>query len=125
MQLWSFIRSRQARIVGFTTVNGRHAIELAGPKYDVSRPAYHQLSPFAGLKFWIDAKTYAPIKEVVDGADGPAFPTTWREYRTLPITAENQRLLNPAALHPGAKLDLDYNQLVNSAYTWFDPFPDP
>jgi hypothetical protein len=48
----------------------------------------------AGVELYVDPKTYVPLKEIGDGL--PLFDDaqTWIEYKTLPITPANERLLS-------------------------------
>ncbi len=73
------------------------------------------------MKFWVDAKTYAPIKEVSEQIPRGHATETWLEYKTLPITAANRRFLSPLALHPHAHVDRNYNDYVNATYQSFEP----
>jgi hypothetical protein len=109
----SLLRSHHVRIVGLTTVDGRRAIELAGPKSN--RRLHGDGGADAGVKLWVDPKTYVPIKEVID--DRPFFQTTetWLEYKTLPITPVNERLLSLIARHPHAHIDRNYHDYVKAA----------
>jgi hypothetical protein len=131
VNLWLLLKAHDLKVVGLTNVDGRRAIELAGPKAgtklkDNPQHVYH--GDAAGVRIWVDATTYAPIKEVIDQAQGTADRTpatrsteTWLEYRTLPINAANQRLLSPLALYPHAHIDRNYNDYVNATYESFNP----
>ncbi len=121
-ELRALLISRDLRIVGLTTVGGRRAIELAGPKFKYN-PHHVVIGGGAGVKFWVDAKTYAPIKETVDRPPINQSSETWLEYKTVPITPANERLLTPLALHPGARIDRNYKDFVNATYSWFSPQP--
>jgi hypothetical protein len=112
--LRSLLSSRDLRIVGLTTVDGRRALELAGLRS--SRDGGAQ----AGQKFWVDPKTYAPIKRVIDSRAGHVTQT-WLEYKTLPITPANKRLLSPIARYPHAHIDRNHNDYVNAANGWVFP----
>jgi hypothetical protein len=114
--------SHGLKIVGLTTVDRRRAIELAGPKFKYNP---HNVGTStgggAGVRFWIDAKTYAPIKEVVDQRPDDYSTTTWLEYKTVRITPASERLLSPLVLHPHANIDRNYKDVVNATYSWFYP----
>lgn len=62
-------------------------------------------------RLYVDVGTYAPIKLVVKapgprGTTGGTRNTTlWSDYKVLPITAQNKRLLSLRALHPNARID--------------------
>jgi hypothetical protein len=101
-------------------VDGRAAIKLAGPKFD--RHLRADGGTDAGVEVWVDPKTYVPIKEVDDRL--PLFETTqtWIEYKTLPITTVNERLVSLVARHPHARIDwarTDYLRAANGDV----PFP--
>ncbi len=116
----SLLKSHDIRVVGLTTIDGRAAIKLAGPKFDRRLPSDGGAD--AGVEVWVDPKTYVPIKEVNDRL--PLFETTltWIEYETLPITPVNERLVSLVARHPNARIDrnrTDYVRAANGAL----PFP--
>ena len=69
----------------------------------------------AGVQVWVDPKTYVPIKEVVDRR--PLFETTqtWIEYKTLPITPANERLLSLIGRHPHARIDRNNKDYLKAA----------
>lgn len=116
--LSSLLKSHDLRIVGRTTVDGRRAIELAGPRFKYN-PHDVLAGGGSGVKFWVDAKTYAPIKETVDRPPVSRSSETWLKYETLPITPRSERLLSPLALHPDARIDRNYKSFVNATYRWF------
>jgi hypothetical protein len=118
--LRSFLNAHRVRIFGLTTVDGRRAIEIAGPKFKYN-PHNIELGDGVGVKFWIDAKTYAPIKEVFNRPPVDQSSDTWLEYKTVPITTANERLLSPVALHPHAHIDRNYKDHVNATYNWNYP----
>jgi hypothetical protein len=109
----SLLKSHNIRVVGLTTIDGRSAIKLAGPKFDRRLPDGG--GGDAGVEVWVDPKTYVPIKEVVDRH--PLFETTqtWIEYKTLPITAANERLVSLIARHPDARIDRNHNDYLRAA----------
>lgn len=76
-------------VVGPTTVDGRKAIKLV---------------PIHGAgEYDVQPGTYYPIREIVV-SPGSIVTTTWSQYRVLPITSANERLLSLAARHPGARV---------------------
>ena len=84
------------------------------------RPQYDRRLPLdggtdAGFQIWVDPKTHVPIKEVVDHL--PLFETTqtWIEYKTLPITPVNERLVSLIARHPHARIDRNRNDYLRAA----------
>jgi hypothetical protein len=81
------------RVAGHDVIEGRQAIELE------STPAAFGEGT---LRFWIDASTYLPIREVATppGA-GPNDPESIRtDYRWLPANARNLSLLDPTTAVP-------------------------
>ena len=109
----SLLKSHDIRVVGLTTVDGRPAIKLAGPKFDPRHPAGG--GGAGGVEIWVDPKTYVPIKEVVDRL--PLFENTqtWIEYQTLPITPVNERLVSLIARHPHARIDRNRSDYLRAA----------
>ncbi len=125
------LKAHALKVVGPTTVDGRRAIELAGPKAG-TKVKYnpHDLYTGAGLglKIWVNAKTYAPIKEIseqisiIHSTKRAFYSTaTWLEYKTVPITPANERLLTPLSVHPHAHIDRNYNDYVNATSGEFEP----
>jgi hypothetical protein len=119
--LWLLLKAHVLKVVGLTTVDGRRAIELAGIKVK-----YNPRNPYAdyevgGLKVWVDASTYAPIKVAFGEPQNVQTGETWLEYKTLPITPANQRLLSPLSVHPDAHIDRSYNDYVDATFGAFDP----
>jgi hypothetical protein len=100
------------RVIGLTTVNGRRAIELAGPKFNPRLP--ENGGGDAGVEVWVDPKTYVPIKEVVDRRPLFEDAQTWIEYKTLPITPTNERLLSLIARHPHARIDRNHKEYLKA-----------
>jgi hypothetical protein len=109
----SLLKAHDIRVVGLTTVDGRAAIKLAGPKFDRRLPSDGGAD--AGVEVWVDPKTYVPIKEVDDRL--PLFETieTWIEYKTLPITTVNEQLVSLIARHPHARIDRARNDYLRAA----------
>ena len=107
------LKSHDIRVVGLTTINGRCAIELGGPKFNLRRRATEAATP--ACEVWVDPNTYVPIKEVVDRPPLFEETQTWIEYKTLPITPANERLLSLIARHPYARIDRNHNDYLNAA----------
>jgi hypothetical protein len=78
------------KVAGPTTVDGRRAIKLV----PVHGHGEYDVAP----------GTYYPIREVLPYASGSQI-ITWSEYRVVPATAANERLLSLEARHPGARVD--------------------
>ncbi len=116
--LWGLLISHDLRVVGPATVDGRRAIELTGPKYKCP-PGSLCTGGGMGVKYWVDAKTYAPIKYAFDAPPHGSDSETWLEYKTLPATLANERLLSPLSLHPHARVDRNYKDFINTTYNWF------
>ena len=49
--------------------------------------------------------TYAPIRTLLGYGAAITVTTTYSEYRILPATAANDRLLDLTFRHPGARID--------------------
>ncbi|MEO8968211.1 MAG: hypothetical protein ABI355_11320, partial [Solirubrobacteraceae bacterium] len=79
------------KVVGPTVVDGRNAIKLV----PIHGPGEYDVTP----------GTYYPIRLVIADAPGAKTTITWSEYRVLPATPVNERLLSMAARHPGARID--------------------
>ena len=107
------LKSHGIRVIGVTTVDGRRAIELAGPKFNQHLP--ENGGGDAGVQVWVDPKTFVPIKEVVDRRPLFEDTQTWIEYKTLPITHANERLLSLIARHPHARIDRNHKDYVKAA----------
>ena len=90
-QIRSELKARKLRVAGQTTVDGRRAIKLV---------AVHGID-----EYYVAPGTYDPIREVVGVQPGSVVTTTYSEYRVLPATPANERLLDLAFLHPGARID--------------------
>lgn len=86
------LQAHKLRVDGMTTVNGREAIKLTSIRGPV------------GYEYDVDPGTYDPIRQI-SRTRGTTITLTYSEYRVLPATSANQRLLNLAALHPGARVD--------------------
>ncbi|MDQ2895393.1 MAG: hypothetical protein M3Y09_07075, partial [Actinomycetota bacterium] len=86
------------KVIGTTVVDGRRAIKLVPSR----RPAARGV--LTG-EYDVAPGTYYPIRLVIEDAPGAKTTITWSEYRVLPATPVNERLLSMAARHPGARID--------------------
>jgi hypothetical protein len=107
------LKSHGVRVIGLTTVNGHRAIELAGPKFNPR--SRESGGGDAGVRVWVDPKTYVPIKEVIDRRPLFEEAQTWIEYKTLPSTPANERLLSLTARHPHARIDRNHKHYLKAA----------
>jgi hypothetical protein len=85
------LRAGKLKVVGPITIDGRKAIKLA---------AIHGIDEYD-----VAPGTYYPIRQVLSYGRAIKVTTTYSEYRVLPATLANQRLLSLAARHPGARVD--------------------
>lgn len=94
-QIRSDLKAGKLRVTGSITTDGRRAIRLVGghgaetEEYDVA------------------PGTYAPIRQVTR-TRGMVVILTYSEYRVLPATPANERLLNLAFRHPAARVDRNH-----------------
>lgn len=86
------LKAGKLKVAGPTTIDGRKAIKLT---------SVH--GPY-GYEYDVAPGTYYPIKQVVRSR-AITITTIYSEYRVLPATSANQRLLSLAARHPGARID--------------------
>jgi hypothetical protein len=107
------LKSHGIKVIGLMSIDGRRAIELAGPRFNPRLP--DNGGGDAGVEAWVDPKTYLPIKEVNDRL--PLFEDiqTWTEYKILPITRANERLLSLTARHPHAHVDRNHYDYLKTA----------
>jgi hypothetical protein len=91
-QTRSQLKAGKLKVAGPTTVDGRRAIKLVGAHGTASE------------EYDVAPGTYDPIRQI-SRTRGTTITLTYSEYRVRPATAANQRLLNLAALHPGARVD--------------------
>ena len=111
----SQLRSRQLRIVGLRTVDGRPALELASRHVlEVYGKSNRHVRIVQGIKIWVNPKTYAPVKEVSYTGKSVTGDSTWLEYKTLPITPANNRLVSLTALYPHARVDRKYEDYIKA-----------
>lgn len=96
------LKAGKFKVSGTITIDGRHAIKLTGihgnpiTEYDVA------------------PRTYAPIRQVVR-QPGNVTIVTYSEYRVLPDTPANARLLNLALRHPTARVDRNHADYLAAA----------
>jgi hypothetical protein len=81
----------------------------------LDRRQNNHLQEIAGVEAWVDPKTYVPIKEFIDRRPLFKDTQTWIEYKTLPITPANERLLSLIARHPQARIDRNHNDYLRAA----------
>jgi hypothetical protein len=86
------LKAGKLKVAGPTTIDGRKAIKLT---------SVHGRSRY---EYDVAPGTYYPIKQVFR-IRGITVTTIFNEYRVLPATPANQRLLSLAARHPGARID--------------------
>jgi len=96
------LRTHKLTVDGLTTVDGRQAIKLTSVTFKAARP--DQVTD-SGLEFYVDPRTYRPIKEVFSRPPFVQNSQTFTEYQTLSINAANERLLSLTARHPDARVD--------------------
>jgi hypothetical protein len=86
------LKAGKFQVSGTTTIDGRQAIKLVGVRGNPIR------------EYDVAPGTYAPIRELVH-TPGNLTIVTYSEYRVLPDTPANARLLNLALRHPTARVD--------------------
>jgi hypothetical protein len=85
------VKAGKVTLIGSATVDGQRAIHLI-----------ERTGGGGAIRLWVSPVTYLPIREI-DTAPGvsPASPRAIRDdYRWLPATPANLRLLTPAAAIP-------------------------
>lgn len=130
--VWLQLKEGILAVVGRATIDGRSAIELAGPdRSTLSRTVKANLGRGWSIRLWVNARTFTPIKEVTHQArvkghspEASGSTETWLEYRSLPITPQSRRLLSPLSLHRTAGFDRNYRDFVNATYQQFELY-DP
>ena len=113
------LRTHRLTVDGLTTISGHPAIKLTSISDKAARP--DQVTD-SGLEFYVDPRTYRPIKEIVSRPPLFRDSETFTEYQTVPINPINERLLSLTARHPSARVDRnasDYRRAVGlrSVYT--------
>jgi len=89
------LKAGKFKVSGTTTTDGRPAIKLVGIRGNPIK------------EYDVAPGTYAPIREVVR-QPGNLTIVTYSEYRVLPATPANARLLNLALRHPNARVDRNH-----------------
>lgn len=89
-QLQAAVRTGAVTVVGTATVDGQRAIELR------QVVAADGAISAGVMRTWVDPTTYLPLREV-DTSSGQRFVT---DYRWLPDTSANRRLLTATAAIP-------------------------
>ena len=90
-QIRSQLTAGKLKLAGSTTIDGRRALKLV---------AVHGIDEYD-----VAPGTYAPIRTVLGYGAAITVTTTYSEYRVLPATAANERLLDLTFRHPGARID--------------------
>jgi hypothetical protein len=83
------------KVSGMTRADGRQAIKLIGVRGNPVR------------EYDVASGTYIPIRKIVRNL-GELTIVTYGEYRVLPATPANQRLLNLAVRRPNARVDRNH-----------------
>jgi hypothetical protein len=94
-EIRSQLKAGKLRVSGTVTIDGRRAIRLVGTQGKQSE------------EYDVAPGTYAPIREV-HRYPGTVTTLTWSEYRVLPATPANARLLDLTFRHPGARVDRNH-----------------
>jgi hypothetical protein len=90
-QIRSQLKAGKLELAGSTTIDGRRALKLV---------AVHGIDEYD-----VAPETYVPIRTVLGYGAAITVTTTYSEYRILPATAANDRLLDLTYRHPGARID--------------------
>jgi hypothetical protein len=108
------LKRHALKVAGTTTVAGRPVIKLVGPKFNLRRG---NRSGDDGVTYYVDPHTYTPIELIVDRPSLFKDSQIWTEYRTLPSTPANERLLSRslAARHPTARIDHNRQDYIRAA----------
>jgi hypothetical protein len=85
------LREHKLKLDGTATIDGRDAIVLA--------------TADGSARYYVEPRTYDPIRTVIHNPGGGLLTTTFSQYQVLPDTPANQRLLSLIARHPGARID--------------------
>ncbi len=89
------LQHHQLAVSGMTTVDGRPALKLATPA---------SLPQDNATQYYVDPRTYAPIK-TVSRSGGDLTIITFHRYEVLPDTPRNRKLLSLTSRHPTARID--------------------
>jgi hypothetical protein len=111
------IRSSEGEAQTIRTELSHHTLRLDGTVELDGHRAYRLTGSDTTL--YVDAKTYLPVKyelraRVVSGKLATAVTETWSEWKVLPITAQNERLLSLTALYPTARIDHNYTDYLHA-----------
>jgi len=94
------------RLDGRSMIDGRAVLKLV-PVQAALRRAGDAVDVFPTV--YVSPKTYYPIRSVAPGFPGSkvrvAEVINWRDYKVLPATAANRRLVSLTARHPHARVD--------------------
>jgi hypothetical protein len=94
-EIRSELKAGKLKVTGPITIDGRRAIKLVG--------GYGRVTE----EYDVAPGTYAPIREI-HRSPGMTVTLTYSEYRVLPATAANARLLDLAFTHPTARVDRNH-----------------
>jgi hypothetical protein len=104
------LRRHNYRIAGRTTIAGRPALKLvpvhSANVFAVDSPARMLLEPA-----YVSPGSYDPI---AGSPLGPGTDVFWTEYRVLPDTAANRRLLSLTARHPRAHVSFSVDAYLRA-----------
>jgi hypothetical protein len=96
------LKAGKFKVSGTTAIDGRQAIKLVGVHGNYIR------------EYDVAPGTYAPIREIMDIP--PIVTTfTYNEYRVLPATPANMRLLSLSVRHPNARVDRNHADYLAAA----------
>jgi hypothetical protein len=98
-EIRSELTAGRLRVSGQITIDGRRAIRLVGAQGPVTQ------------EYDVAPGTYAPIREV-RRTRGMVTILTYSEYRVLPATSANARLLDLSFRHPTARVDRDHRDFL-------------
>jgi hypothetical protein len=109
------VRQHLYRVAGNASVDGRSALELVPVRTSIKIPSSNGSGREDLGTVYVSPTTYFPIREVFrlpstgsSGGTEPGPVTTtvydWSEYRVLPATTENARLVSLVARHPHARI---------------------
>jgi hypothetical protein len=98
------------RLAGRTTIDGRSALKLI-PMHNSIAFATHTRAQMILQPAYVSPGSYDPIEEVSNGSER----YVWTEYRVLPATAANQRLLSLTAEHPRAHISYSATAYIRAA----------
>jgi hypothetical protein len=94
-QIRSQLKAGKLKVSGPITIDGRRAIRLIGGRGGTTE------------EYDVAPAVYTPIREI-DRSPGYLTVMTYSEYRVLPATPANARLLSLAFRHPTARVDRNH-----------------